>query len=128
MYDKFITGKVTNSSWSSSVKIAVLDTGADIDHPSLQAYEDRIKGLRNWTRTGSVNDIADQLGHGTHIANLLLQYCPHAELYIAKIADEGEPDPGAVAKVAIGHCITLFMSLTSFLGYQTFHRCQKLGR
>ncbi|KAL1596526.1 hypothetical protein SLS60_009173 [Paraconiothyrium brasiliense] len=99
VYDKFITKKVGSSPSGSPVKIAVLDTGTNLDHPLLEAYEDQIKKCHSWTGTGSSDDVTDHLGHGTHVAGLLLYYCPHAELYIAKVADKCEPKPKVVAKV-----------------------------
>jgi subtilisin family serine protease len=106
VYEKFVTRSFSSSSLFAPVKIAVLDTGTDTDHCSLQAYEDQIKARYNWTDIGPIDDVMDQLGHGTHIAGLILQYCPHAELYIAKIVDKGPLDPGVMAKVSNRHqCI-----------------------
>ena len=49
-----------------------------MSHPSMQAARmlGRLKGFQSWI--GS---------HGTHVAELLLQVAPEAELYVAKISN-----------------------------------------
>ncbi|CAI6097458.1 unnamed protein product [Clonostachys chloroleuca] len=78
-------------------KIAVLDSGVDDAHMSLDTGQIRLK--RNWT-TAKKKDVADNVGHGTFTASLLIDYAPGSELFIAKIA-EGIPSPPEVVAEAI---------------------------
>ncbi|SPJ74903.1 uncharacterized protein FTOL_04634 [Fusarium torulosum] len=86
--------------WTGPVKIAILDTGIDLDHPNFshrgktrskvtakqlseKMQRERIIGSKNFTR-GHEDDVTDDVGHGTHIAVLIMAIAPRAELYIAK--------------------------------------------
>jgi serine protease AprX len=75
------------------VKVAVLDTGCDLNHPDLK---DRIRATQDFTGKGNVQD---GNGHGTHVAGIIAgsgaasggRYrgvAPDAELYIAKVLDD----------------------------------------
>lgn len=77
------------------VKVAVLDTGVDMNHPDLVA---NIKTGKNFT-TSDPNDYMDRQGHGSHCAGIIagvdnnfgvVGVAPKAELYIGKVlADNG---------------------------------------
>ncbi|WP_067484921.1 S8 family serine peptidase [Actinomadura hibisca] len=56
-WEKGLTGK--------GVKVAVLDTGVDADHPDLK---DNLTESRNFTTAPSAGDV---FGHGTHVASIL---------------------------------------------------------
>ncbi|ROV88919.1 hypothetical protein VSDG_08918 [Cytospora chrysosperma] len=89
------------------IKVAILDTGIDIGHPSIKARIERIKDVRTW-----VNDLGgkqdrktgDSSGHGTHIADLLLDVAPDSDIYIARIAKFSPTEPVQIAK-AIDHAV-----------------------
>ncbi|MCL4459216.1 MAG: S8 family peptidase [Chloroflexi bacterium] len=79
--------------WATSrgagVKVAVLDTGIDLDHPDLQA---NIKGGIN--TINSLKSANDDNGHGTHIAGIIaavdndigvIGVAPEAHLYAVKV-------------------------------------------
>lgn len=77
------------------IKVAVLDTGIDINHPDLK---DRVKGGVNFT-TSNPNDYLDRQGHGTHCAGIIaatlnnsgvVGVAPEVELYAVKVlGDDG---------------------------------------
>ena len=100
------------------VKIAVLDTGIDMDHPDFKQprskisarklaarsrsrgepnQEDRIKGRRNFCDDRiDESDVKDIDGHGTHVAGIILRLAPRAELYIARVC-QGDAEDGMSA-------------------------------
>lgn len=57
-------GYTGNGSGGSVVRVAIVDTGIDLDHPQLKANIDAALGL-DCTGTGSFDD---DHGHGTHVA------------------------------------------------------------
>ncbi|MEK4969950.1 S8 family peptidase [Cytobacillus sp. FSL R7-0696] len=78
------------------MKVAILDTGCDMDHPDLKA---RIIGGRNFTDDdGSSPDILDDHnGHGTHVAGTIaatanesgvIGVAPEADLLIVKVLNK----------------------------------------
>ena len=60
LWDEGYTGK--------GIKVAVLDTGCDINHVCLK---DRIVAYKNFTSNGNENDVRDDSGHGTHVAGII---------------------------------------------------------
>lgn len=86
--------------WSQTrgqgVKVAVLDTGCDADHPDLK---ERIIGGRNFTDDddSDPNIFTDYNGHGTHVAgtiaaaeneNGVVGVAPEADLLIIKVLNK----------------------------------------
>jgi subtilisin family serine protease len=74
---------------SRKIKVAVLDTGIAYEHPDIAEQRARIVKDRDWTSSG----IDDEVGHGTHIAALLLKVAPAAHIYIAKVFKSAEAVP-----------------------------------
>jgi subtilisin family serine protease len=95
---------------SGPVKIAILDTGIDLDHEDFKypakrrskvgqristklaerPQRERIIAWRNFIGDpGEEEDVRDTVGHGTHIAGMLLSIAPRAQLYIAKTSSDG---------------------------------------
>lgn len=76
------------------VVVAVLDTGAQVDHPDLQG---QIIGGRNFTDDHNANpdNFYDNNGHGTHVAGTIaanfvggiVGVAPQAKLLICKVLD-----------------------------------------
>ena len=73
------------------IKIAILDTGCDINHICLK---DRIIDYKNFTIEGDKNDVTDKRGHGTHVAGIIAGnrikqgvtgVAPDCELIICKV-------------------------------------------
>lgn len=103
VYDKFIE-KPLQDRPKPPIKIAILDTGVDLNHPDMDARDTQIKRKYNWVSERYKKMVHDDNGHGTHTAGLLLDYAPDAELYIAKIAENKPSSPIVIAE-AINHAI-----------------------
>lgn len=97
VYKKFIPSSVSNH--VSPVRIAVLDTGVDLNHPDIEARLEQIKGKYNWVDEGSKGQVHDRNGHGTCTTGLLLDFAPNAEIYVAKVAEMKLVGPETIAKV-----------------------------
>jgi subtilisin len=75
------------------VKVAILDTGVDSDHPDLNGA---VMNVRNFTG-GTDDDVEDGNGHGTHCAGIVaarindvgfIGVAPKAELVVGKVLDD----------------------------------------
>ncbi|KAJ5928327.1 subtilisin [Penicillium verhagenii] len=86
------------------VRIAIFDTGVDQTHPDVDACVEQIKGRYNWTNEKFPQLVDDYDGHGTFTTSLLLEFCPDAEIYIAKISDGKPVSPSIIAK-ALDHAV-----------------------
>lgn len=99
--DDYLTRVGAPEAWAAGldgtgVTVAVLDTGIDSGHPAL---EDRIREERNFTDSGSADDVT---GHGTHVASVVAGtgagadgarqgIAPAADILNGKVlGDEGE--------------------------------------
>lgn len=102
------------------VKIAILDTGCDINHPDLKG---RIAGVRNFTTEdrGMANIVTDYVGHGTHVAGTIaanenssgvVGVAPNASLYILKVLSR---DGGTIEDLvkAINYAVALKVDIIS---------------
>lgn len=81
------------------VKVAVLDTGLDLDHPDIQANRERIKEVKAWLPPETTRSEGDVSGHGTHVTSLLLAIAPDCDVYVVKIAEHQPTSPAQIAKV-----------------------------
>ena len=56
--------------YGEGIKVAIIDTGCDVEHPNLK---DRIINVMNFTDDdkGSINNVTDYVGHGTHVAGII---------------------------------------------------------
>lgn len=79
MWNKGYTGK--------GVKIAILDTGCDVNHDELK---DKIIGGYNFTHNDDYNPEVynDYNGHGTHVAGIISSVAKDSQLLILKVLDE----------------------------------------
>jgi subtilisin family serine protease len=83
-----------------AIKIAVLDTGVDIKHPFISEAINRSRRIVCVQSFVDDNSKVDMVGHGSHIANLLLIVAPKAEIYIAKVSmDTNIPSGHKIAEV-----------------------------
>lgn len=99
------------SSLTTNVKIAVLDTGIDLNHPDVQACTENIKAKYNCLNERANSTVHDLDGHGTFVTSLLLDYAPDAEIYVMKIADKKPTSPRVIAKVRHLYASWLHLSL-----------------
>ncbi|KAH7073373.1 hypothetical protein FB567DRAFT_198471 [Paraphoma chrysanthemicola] len=95
VYEHFIPDQPPSS--APPVKIAILDTGIDMDNDCIEVHQDRISG-HNWLKDPKSKRLNDLHGHGTHIAGLILDLIPHSELYIAKVTDGEDANPETLAR------------------------------
>lgn len=82
------------------VKIAVIDTGVDVHHPSL--VHAASKSFNSFNGTNLANDVE---GHGTHVAGVIFGkgkvygVAPEAEMYAVKaLGDDGSGSNESVAR------------------------------
>lgn len=81
------------------VRIAVLDTGIDLDHLRIAKSKARIPICNSWVASDPF--VGDTCGHGTHIAFVTLRMAPWAHLYVARVFKNGnEVDNAGAAAVA----------------------------
>jgi subtilisin family serine protease len=82
------------------IKVAILDSGIDVENSTIQAargrrilereekgddvsHDDPIKLIKTFTET----DVGTH-EHGTHVAGILMRVAPYADIYDAKISGE----------------------------------------
>jgi subtilisin family serine protease len=65
------------------IKVAIIDSGIDYNHPEVN--QTRIGGWESWIENSDAR--VDKVGHGTHIAGIILQLTTNVELYIGKVTD-----------------------------------------
>ncbi|KAH6616958.1 peptidase S8/S53 domain-containing protein [Chaetomium tenue] len=89
------------------IKVAVLDTGLDVGHPSIQANVEQIKDVKSWLPANSAAG-SDPCGHGTHVIGLLLDVAPDCDVYVAQIADNKNPLSLHQIAKAVDHAVTVW--------------------
>ena len=87
VFDQLPSTKVVDS-----VRIAVLDTGAEFDHfTRMRVYNNRLVECRTWYRfeTDSNDKIpaksGDEDGHGSHVTSLVLRVARNCHVYAAQV-------------------------------------------
>jgi subtilisin family serine protease len=53
------------------VRVAVLDTGVDVNHPDLKDVIDRTLAYNALTGKAGASEVTDNQGHGTHVAGII---------------------------------------------------------
>jgi serine protease len=66
----------------SGVKVGIIDTGIDFDHPALRAA---YRGGYDFVRNDNIPEEETAEAHGTFVAGVVLQVAPEAEIYALKI-------------------------------------------
>lgn len=81
----------TSRDGNERIKIAVLDSGIDMELEALEPNPSEIiAGKKNFIagiKKEDNDNVNDTSGHGTQVAGLVLEFVPHAQLYIAKVCD-----------------------------------------
>lgn len=105
------------------IRIAILDTGVDSEHPDLQERVDLEKSA-TFACLSTHNDILDRNGHGTHVAGIIAGsgkasnglyrgVAPNSQLIIYKIASEARgAESNAIA--AIGAAISAKVDILNY--------------
>jgi len=97
------------------VKVCVVDTGIELDHPDLEGYE-----LKGWTDVvqGKTNPYDDN-GHGTNMAGILIAdgwlegIAPDVDLYVAKVMQENGSGYEEDVAAGIDWCINMNTNIIS---------------
>lgn len=104
------------------VRIAILDSGIDLNHPDLKGRVD-LNASRNFSSEGAPHYVNDMNGHGTHVAGIIAGngptyrgVAPDAQLVICKIFDHlGTAEEGRV-DLAVQHAIAQGVDLINYSG------------
>lgn len=89
--DRIDAEKAQSAAQGEGVKVAIIDSGIDLDHPDLAG---RVAGGYNVLSPGASYD--DDFGHGTHVAGIVaasnnsqgsVGVAPLADLYAVKVLD-----------------------------------------
>ncbi|EEU35604.1 uncharacterized protein NECHADRAFT_86785 [Fusarium vanettenii 77-13-4] len=73
------------------IKVAIIDSGVDLDDPVIRARSCQIGDKRNWT-SDQPDACADDCGHGTHVTRLILEAAPAVKVYVAKVTERKKLD------------------------------------
>ncbi|PVH85654.1 subtilisin-like protein [Cadophora sp. DSE1049] len=80
------------------IRIAILDTGIDFGHTFFSEELNRIAARESFLDCRDPNSLQDNPrntkdthGHGTHIAGIILQVAPDADLYIGRVVCGDDP-------------------------------------
>jgi subtilisin family serine protease len=72
-----------------TVRIGIVDTGLDLDHPAFRRMKPRgigiVRGEDNYRYEADIHDLH---GHGTAMAARIHAFCPKARLYAVRIAQQ----------------------------------------
>jgi subtilisin family serine protease len=109
------------------VKLAILDTGIDAEHPWMRTHwkhrSDKPHFYDFTTSADSRQTVPnDETGHGTHMAGLILQTAPDVDLYVFRVFTDrkfdSSRDSNAMERVARG---TSRYLQTAFFTILTIH-------
>ena len=84
------------------MKIAIIDSGIDINHKRLKgvkAYGISIRKNGNLFFFNS--DFEDEIGHGTGITSIIYKLCPYAELFVIKVFHKSKTTSESILTQAI---------------------------
>ncbi len=102
------------------VKVAVLDTGIDLNHSYFddEYKAGRIQNIASFVdgKNGEEDkNSGDESGHGTFVASLLLSHGLHIDLYVAKISKSRAFKKGTTENVKnVSHLLLVIFALFVF--------------
>lgn len=65
-----VDAHVRTSFDGTGIRVAVIDSGIDAQHPDLRGRVD-LAASHNFTQEGTPDDVSDRNGHGTHVAGII---------------------------------------------------------
>lgn len=107
------TGAYQSGFRGNGARIAILDTGIDLDHPELAASIDHELGIHCVNTAFTPND---GIGHGTHVAGTaaapingigVVGVAPEARLVAVKMFNDSGQSSEAIALCALDHIVGL---------------------
>jgi thermitase len=114
--------------WGQGVKVAVLDTGVDYNHPDLRG-----KVLTGYDAVTGTPDGRDVQGHGTFVAGVITQIAPAATILPVRVLDAN--GIGTLANVIDGlqyaldnGATVINLSLSSNIDVKSLHQMIQTAR
>jgi len=83
---------------ASQIKIGVLDSGLDRNHPIFKQVNWRL--AKNYT-SDSERDLKDNMGHGTMVAGIIAAVAPSVTIVPYKVMDQGSGESAWVIKAIV---------------------------
>ena len=72
----------------NGITIAIIDTGIDYNHPDLGGgFGDGRTVIGGYDFIDNDSDPMDELGHGTHIAGIIINIAPNSKLLAYRVVD-----------------------------------------
>jgi len=95
----------------NGIKIAIIDTGVDYNHPDLSGYENDAKVIGGYDYVDNDEDPMDTNGHGTEVAGIIAAdgnlkgIAPKAKILAYRVSADGESVSTDLIIKAISHAI-----------------------
>ncbi|RMJ15841.1 hypothetical protein CDV36_004482 [Fusarium kuroshium] len=81
------------------IKVAILDSGVNLNDPAIKHRRHQIEDTRNWT-SDQPYECDDACGHGTHVTWLILKAAPAVKVYVAKVFEKKKGDSNVFGQIA----------------------------
>ncbi|KAI0543371.1 peptidase S8/S53 domain-containing protein [Xylaria curta] len=95
--NKFLP-RIRRTSATSTIKIALIDTGVNKSDPLVKGELARISG-RSWV-DDEPDNYHDICGHGTHLVRLVLQASQTAHIFVSKVSNDKTFGPQNIENIA----------------------------
>ncbi|KAJ4370041.1 hypothetical protein N0V83_005805 [Neocucurbitaria cava] len=119
----FKTGRASGG----RLKVAILDSGINYTHSDFDSEDkERIKERKSFIDEEA--DV-DHVGHGTHIATIVLRLTENVDLYIGKVTNSKDaPQRNNLLKVGLYHTSQGYTSMTALTSGRQFSTQERLGK
>lgn len=124
------TGLLTSqkANWGQAVKVAVLDTGVDYNHPELKG-----KVLPGYDAVTGLPSGMDVQGHGTFVAGIILQIAPDVTVIPVRVLDANGNGTMATIMNGLQYALdagadVINLSLSSTYDFKVLHELIKVAR